>query len=316
MTEGEQSLEKAQIETLGVHPENAPYPLREDKCWVVWKWQIIDGELKKPPYNPETGRMASVNDPASWVHLDQARAAYLDHRDRWDGIGFILLESMGIVGIDLDHCVQGNIIDPTRQIHPKVLSFINLFGATYVEYSPSGSGIHILVRGSLPGEHRKVKRVEMYQDKRYLTFTGQMLEGAGHEILENQIGLNTAYDMVFARLLQRERQAGGDRARSVVISPRYLEKSDTEIIAKARSAKNGALFSSLYDGDTSSYSSPSNADLAFCRLLVYWTNGNREQMERIFRSSGLFRDKWDSPRPGGTYGSQTLDKALGQNTRS
>ena len=63
-------------------------------------------------------------------------------------------------------------------------------------------------------------------------------------------------------------------------------------------------------GDWTGYSSPSEADMALCRLLAYWTNGHSETMDGLFRQLGLYRPKWDTLRHGSTYGHRTILKAL------
>ncbi|MCX7112246.1 MAG: hypothetical protein NTX45_19390 [Proteobacteria bacterium] len=86
---------------------------------------------------------------------------------------------------------------------------------------------------------------------------------------------------------------------------------DAALIEKAGKAKNGAKFQALMAGDCSSYPSQSEADVALCMLLAFWTQ-DPAQIDRIFRSSGLFRDKWDKKHhaDGNTYGQGTIQKAL------
>ena len=86
--------------------------------------------------------------------------------------------------------------------------------------------------------------------------------------------------------------------------------SDEEVIGRARNACSGATFSALWNGDTSGYGSHSEADLALCNMLAYWTGGNAEQADRLFRASGLMREKWDRRQSGTTYGAQTVQKAV------
>jgi len=65
-------------------------------------------------------------------------------------------------------------------------------------------------------------------------------------------------------------------------------------------------------GDTSGYESHSEADMALCRLLAFWTGRDRSRMDRLFRQSGLARDKWDEVHyaDGSTYGEKTLERAI------
>jgi hypothetical protein len=92
--------------------------------------------------------------------------------------------------------------------------------------------------------------------------------------------------------------------------PVPLELDDTELLFRARSASNGAKFNALWNGDYSNYTSESEATLALCDLLAFWTQGDRGRMDSLFRSSGLMRDKWDESRSDTTWGWQQIDKAL------
>ena len=76
--------------------------------------------------------------------------------------------------------------------------------------------------------------------------------------------------------------------------------------------KNGEKFQSLYNGEYESlgYCSHSEADLAFCSYLAFWTNLDPEKMDEIFRKSKLMRTKWDEFHGTKTYGQITIEKAL------
>jgi hypothetical protein len=51
-------------------------------------------------------------------------------------------------------------------------------------------------------------------------------------------------------------------------------------------------------------------DYALCKDLAKRIGGDELRIDRLFRQSGLLRPKWDEPRPGGTYGSQTIRRAI------
>jgi putative DNA primase/helicase len=86
--------------------------------------------------------------------------------------------------------------------------------------------------------------------------------------------------------------------------------SDDSVIEKAKAAKICVAFAKLWEGDISGYPSQSEADLAFCSYLAFWCGRDIAQMNRLFRRSGLYRDKWDRPQSGSTYGQITLEKAV------
>ena len=74
--------------------------------------------------------------------------------------------------------------------------------------------------------------------------------------------------------------------------------TDSELVNRAMRATNGEKFSRLWVGDTSQYASPSNegrseADLALCSLLAFWCGPDEDRIDRLFRQSGLYRQKWE-----------------------
>ena len=55
----------------------------------------------------------------------------------------------------------------------------------------------------------------------------------------------------------------------------------------------------------------SEADLALCSILSFWTNKTPRLIDSIFRKSGLYRPKWDEKHysDGRTYGQETIARA-------
>jgi hypothetical protein len=83
--------------------------------------------------------------------------------------------------------------------------------------------------------------------------------------------------------------------------------SDAELVARAQSARDGDKFSRLWAGDTSQYGDDhSRADPALCALLAFWTGCDPERMDRLFRQSGLMREKWDRS----DYRERTINNAV------
>ncbi len=70
-------------------------------------------------------------------------------------------------------------------------------------------------------------------------------------------------------------------------------RSDQEVLERALSAKNGDNFKRLWEGDYSGYVTAgqpdkSRADWQLVRYLLYWTNNDPIQTDRLFRQSGLY----------------------------
>src|SRR5262249_20985559 len=87
--------------------------------------------------------------------------------------------------------------------------------------------------------------------------------------------------------------------------------ADAVLLDKARQAKNGAKFTSLWSGDWTgyNYNSQSEADLGLCGILAFWTQ-DAAQIDRLFRSSALLRNKWAEKHGAQTYGERTIAEAL------
>jgi hypothetical protein len=92
----------------------------------------------------------------------------------------------------------------------------------------------------------------------------------------------------------------------------HAERTDEEVIELARGAKNAAKFEALMSGDTSGYPSHSEADQALISLLAFYTQ-DTEQLNRLYRQSGLCRPKWlDRP----DYRDRTIKRALSNLTET
>lgn len=85
------------------------------------------------------------------------------------------------------------------------------------------------------------------------------------------------------------------------------ESEDFDIICQMRKQKNGEKFKKLYDdGDTGDYKSQSEADAALCTLLAYRVGPNPKVIDRLFRKSALYREKWERE----DYSSTTIEYGI------
>jgi putative DNA primase/helicase len=300
---------------LEVHFANIPERLRPFNHWVVWQYAVIDSEVKKPPVDPKTGRRASVANPHTWGSFAHAQAAF--ETGGYAGIGIVLTADMGIVGIDIDHCVhEGKLSDDAARIVRAINS--------YTETSPSGEGLRIMLAGKLPGQFRRRGSLELYEDMRYLTLTGHSLPGTPNDIQPRHRELYGLYHRIF-QLDARDKK----RENTGVVSGQRppgeyrLVRSDAAVLSKALAAKNGQNFRRYYHGDTSlwegkgaKHASQSEADFTLVLMLLYWTNNDTTQVDRLFRQSGLMREKWTRPvKAGDTYGERIIKDAMRKGNR-
>lgn len=157
---------------------NAIAYLRQFPHWVAWRHEQRNGRWTKPPISPRHGDRASVSKPSEWTTFDDASAFAEDKG--LPGVGFVLTANDDITGIDLDRCRDAK----TGLLDDWAAEIIAL-GETYAEVSPSGTGLRLIARGKV-GKTTKcdAAHVEIYRDGRYLTITGDRLEGAPDEINE------------------------------------------------------------------------------------------------------------------------------------
>lgn len=244
------------------------------------------------------------------MHSMQALARY--QHGGWDGLGFVFSADDPYCGIDLDDCRDLE----TGEIAYWAWGIVEQM-QSYTEVSPSGRGLHILVRAALP-EHSGRKRgaVEVYDHQRYFAVTGARLAGTPATLEERQAEVLTLY----ATLAPEESMPvpRAERPGSALARP------DAEVLQLALAAPNGAKFRALWNGDLAGYTdtqtgqpNASSADFALCRLLAYWTNGDAAQVDRLFRQSALYRAKWDAQGSGGghSYGQVTIWNAIREHTR-
>lgn len=257
-----------------------PAELKTVKQFVCWVGS------DKIPKNPYTGNNAQSNNPNTWGTFKEACDAC--EKYNFDGIGFMFAPPY--FGVDLDHCIDN-------------VDFVDEFVETlqsYAEISKSGSGIHIICKGTLPDGARRRGGIEMYSHGRYFICTGNVYNPAYTDIKDCTESIKVLHSKYLPTNVPK----------TEVYQPVEITLDDSEVIDKARNSRNGALFGLLYEGSWQSlYPSQSEADQAFCNLLAFWTGRNDVQMDRIFRSSGLMRAKWDQKRGSATYGQITVGKA-------
>lgn len=251
--------------------DNLPAELRALKQWTMWRYEDVKAtKPTKVPYTI-TGKLANVNDPSTWSTFEECLNCFM--LGGYSGIGFVFSDSDPYSFIDLDDA-EGD--DAILQRHLKVYHEFN----SYSEVSPSGKGLHIIVKGVVPAGRRRSK-IEIYSSARYATMTGN--------VYNNQNIIKDCQEL----LTQLWEQMGsGPVAQSMYQGTDKETDSDDVIIKRASEAVNGDKFIKLLKGEWQDlYQSQSEADFAFIDMLAFYTQ-NRTQIIRLFRSSPLgFRDK-------------------------
>ena len=166
-----------------------PDSLSELDQWIVWRHEQRDGgKPTKVPYQIN-GNLASSTDPKTWSSFDEAVKVWQQNPSRWSGIGFVFSPDDAFFGIDLDQC-----LDAAGKLKPWAQPIMDRFFDSYAEISPSGLGIKIWAKGRLPGGGTAFPlgdgRVEIYDQGRYFTVTGNHWAGQMLDIEEHQADLD------------------------------------------------------------------------------------------------------------------------------
>ena len=322
-------------------------PLRNRKIWLcyplIWNAKKHNGVggYDKPPINPYTLRNGSSDDPKSLAIFDQAAAqigktAYVYSKNYTGsvevaGVG-IALSGTGVVGIDLD-----NAADRERRIMTEEAGLIVSSLDAYTEFSPSGTGLHILMLGKLPDNidnkvvdgkpdvfGTKKGEYQLY-DSGYMTVSGDVIRLLTSSVMADRTAeLAEVYEKYIRKVApvqttpstQTPRPAAAPSSSVVSGSTgvftyeRWLEEvrrlSDEELLERIfASGTVGLSVAALYNGDTSAYGNDhSRADQALCTFLYGFTN-DRAITERLFMASALYRSSGKSRN----YLGRTLDKA-------
>lgn len=278
---------------------NIPDELKQLDNWCVWKFENRNGKRTKIPFNAATGEFAKSNDKSTWSSYETAVNA-----EGADGIGFFF--EPPYLGIDIDDIdddlhrfKQGDKLD-------NIVSEFNEAFKSYTEVSPSGNGLHIIVKGKIPGTRRRKGNIEMYDSGRFFTMTGKSI-GKYKDVTEvSKQVFKTIYDKYLP-----------DNTVQYPTTNNYQQNihnlSEIDVINEIYKSKQAKLFDDLMKGNYEPYyTSHSEADMALANILAFWCAKDYSQMDSIFRQSNLYRDKWDEKRKNATYGEQTLFKAINE----
>ena len=265
--------------------DNIPAELRALNQWVLWRLEYRPPMLKptKVPYTPRPNSgKANIIKSNTWGSYEDAIKAPLTCKEPVDpdtpiketgftGIGFVFTAEDEYCGIDLDD-VHGDVEAYNRQL--LVYNKLN----SYTEYSPSRTGVHIIVKGKVATGRRR-HSMELYPSMRFFTMTGDVMNNA--PIADRQEVLDWLYN-----------EMGGDVKQYIVEADPEQKEADEVIIDRAKSAVNGEKFNYLWEGQWHHlYPSQSEADFALVDIIAFYTQ-HIPQIMRLFRQSMLGqRDK-------------------------
>lgn len=303
--------------------EAIPLFLKEYKYWAVWPAEPRQkGGISKRPVGTNKYYLAT-DKLRGWDNFTNTKTFFEANQGNTlpgkkgaiSGVGVLLQANSPLVGIDFDH-----VLNADKTIAQWAKPFIEeLKNITYCEISPSGTGIHAFIQGKKPAGKCRGGDLEIYDDVRFLTVTGHKLNGC-----QNKAGTGQEAQTILDKLIAYISNANKRISTREDTQSRLSDKSqgkpetltDSELIARARQARNGRRFSALFDGDISAYPSASEADQALANMLAFWTGKDADRIDAIMRQSGLLKDserlaKWNRVHSqGATYGEMTIAKAI------
>lgn len=271
-----------------------PDEMKKRPNWVVVKtwWNADKGKYNKRPVNcnSDKGEYAESDNPETWTTFDNA-LKYLKEKGGTT-IAYALDGKDNVSCIDLDHCYDEN-----GQPSALAKDVLSKCGKTYVEKSVSGNGLHIFgkTEGMDIRSFSKDGDLEFYQKEHFIAMTG---DGTGYSRLES-FDTPEMKELLSRKCEKREEWKGVCKGVNGLST-----MTDRDVVEKASNAKNGDKFKRLYAGEDLR-NNHSNSDMSLMNLLAYWCNGDKEQMLRIFATSGLFR-----PNKSPDYYEGTAIKAL------
>ena len=269
-----------------------PDEMKARKNWVAVKtWKSAEKDkLSKRPIDCNTGNYAESDNPETWTTFDKALEYVREHGGTT--IAYALDGKDKVSCVDIDRC-----FDENGELSETAKEALKRSGATYAEKSVSGNGLHIF--GKTDGmdlrTFSKGGDLEFYQKEQFIAMTG---DGAKTKDLVNfdTCGMKPYLESKCEKRIEWKGVCKGENGLSSM--------SDKDVVEKAREAKNGDKFKRLYAGEDLQ-KNHSNSDMSLMNLLAYWCNGDKEQMLRIFATSGLFR-----PNKSADYYEHTAIKAL------
>ena len=194
----------------------------------------------------------------------------------------------------------------TKLLNNSAASIVESLGS-YTEISTSGTGMHVLMTGELPSDRNRSGNLEIYETARFFTVTGEHYVDLPTELRERIWALET----ITAEFLASDESTPSNASDSASPASKGSLDED-ELLRRAQNAANGEKFARLWRGDTSGFESHSGADMALCAQLAFRTSGDPRQVDRLFRDSGLMREKWDETHfaDGSTHGEKTVERAI------
>lgn len=267
---------------------NIPQDLRDTPHWILWRAvPRPDGKSNKIPISAKTLQACDVTDPVSWSSFTECTAVH--DKGQSTGLAFCFTDSDLYSGLDFDATLDPEFLKLQKQIVERLDS--------YTEFSQSGAGVHVIVKGKIP-HAKRYKQIEIYSRDRFFVMTGNVW-GEPKPIQDRQWHIEQLY-VELMKLSGVPTDGTGPRVIDATFTYAQVIE-DKEIFEIASNAVNGAKFLDLWNGKWQDltdehtgtrYPSHSEADQALINMLAFYTP-NVEQIRRMYKASVLGNDPKD-----------------------
>ncbi len=274
---------------MKIKPQSIPAELRERDQWVVWR--LMNG--RKMPFGRD-GQPADTTDPRTWLSYAQAHSRV--KMGDVQGLGFVFTRGSGYVGVDLDDCYAANARTVLLPWAHRIVHQLR----SWTERSPSGHGLHIIVRAPLPPNVRHKTPVnggaiELYSSKRYFTITGRAFTYLGGEPLaERRYERIRTCPGALASVIAEHGLLKAPPVLPAASKPRLTKLSDAAVLKAIKvndPREHAALFERPYvDGEDRS-----QLDFRLAALITRYVGRDPERIARVMWRSTLGREKWQRP---------------------
>ena len=250
--------------------------------WVIVRTKFNEdkGRLDKFLIDIHTGKMAKSDDPTTWATFDEARE-YAKHNGGV-ALAYALDGKDGIACIDLDDCYEEN-----GDLKPFAADLYKKCDGMYCEKSVSGKGLHFFgkTQGMDVRTFSEDGEMEFYRGAHFIAMTGDEMGGTELKSFDEP-QIKSVIESKCKKRTPLDGKGVGVEGLS--------RMSDREVVERAEKGADGKTFKALYDGQDIK-NDHSRSDMSLMNKLAFWCNGDKEQMLRIFATSGLYRpDKSDN----------------------
>ncbi|MDQ1255197.1 MAG: hypothetical protein QG646_4476 [Euryarchaeota archaeon] len=239
------NIDRIAVGPTTIDSEAYPSEMKDYDPWLLWKLEPqAKGKPKKVPYCT-SGYKASSTNPETWSSFDEAFDTYQNSAGAYSGIGFVFTKEDPFLCVDYD-----DVIDSKGTIDSEILEEVKVFNS-YSEISQSGTGIHVIVTGTLPGSRKRGNSREMYSDGQFVAIKGDHLKFTPIKVNEaSEEVIKDIYDKMIKPVenSSKSKISAGEHSKESEIAVKS-GTSDFDVLDKCKCAKSADRFNTLYDGN-------------------------------------------------------------------